>query len=322
MILGDKRNDQLGYQYLPMLPDIKHDKFVIDLLHMFIRIGQVLIDLLVDALTFADGIGSELTKYFSNKHKKTALFADFLHNECNQNKINDGLNLKELRIAFKQNLTGSSLRNIFKKNSEINISSILGTEFEKPSSLWLKFWEIDILLRSNQDYTPEFLENRTKEFHHLFTTTYHFSKMTPYLHFFCFHLHDSYKNVGNLEYFSSQGLEKLNDLSTYQFFGGTNKHKNFIKQILEKDFRMLFLDEKFGEDYSKTNRKNIHKALILERNRRNRELPVVKFDIFSNGTTIEGEKNLGTENGGYFFWAIRSGQIKKIKYKIRSQSGI
>ncbi len=161
-------------------------------------------------------------------------------------------------------MTGSSLRNIFKKNSEINISSILGTEFEKPSQLWLKFWEIDILLRSNQDYTPEFLENRTKEFHHLFTTTYHLSKMTPYLHFFCFHLHDSYNNVGNLEYFSSQGLEKLNDLSTYQFFGGTNKHKNFIKQILEKDFRMLFLDEKFGEDYSKTNRKNIHKALILE----------------------------------------------------------
>jgi len=44
--------------------------------------------------------------------------------------------------------------------------------------------------------------------------------------------------------------------------------------------------------------------MALIRNRRNRELPVVKFDIFSNGTTIEGEKNLGTENGGYFFWVV------------------
>jgi len=316
MIIGDKKNDQLGYQNLPMLPVIKHDKFVIDLLHMFIRIGQVLIDLLIDELTFADGIGSELTRYYSNKHRKTAIFADFLHNECKRSKIIDGLNLKELRIAIKQNLTGTSLRIIFGKNSEINLASILGAEFEKTSKLWLKFWEIDNLLRSEEDYAPEYLENKTKEFHRLFTTKYHLSKMTPYIHFFCFHLHESYKNFGNLEYFSAQGLEKLNDLSTFQFFGGTNKHKNFIKQILEKDFRILYLD-KFEENYSQKNKKKLAMTLNLERKCKNSELPLVKFNrVLQNGVTIETEKNLGTENEGHFIWAVRSGELKKVKYKI------
>jgi len=43
---------------------------------------------------------------------------------------------------------------------------------------------------------------------------------------------------GNLSYWSNEGLEKLNDLTTHDFFSMTNKSKTFIKQMLEKDVRL------------------------------------------------------------------------------------
>ena len=309
---------KLGYQNLPILPEIKHDKFVIDLLHMFIQIGHVLIDLVIDSITFADNI-YDSTKFYFNEHINTAKFANFLHNECKRNRIEEGLNLKELRIAFKQNLTGPPLRIIFRNTfSDFTLSSILGAEYEVPSSLWSKFWEIDTLLRSDENYSPEDLENKTKEFHNYFTTAYHLEKMTPYIHIFCFHLHESYRNFGNLNYFSAQGLEKLNDLSTFDFFGGTNKHKDFIKQMLEKDFRIAFLEDKFDENFSRKENKFKKMALNLERIRKNSELPVVKFTKnLPDGEIIEIEKNLGNENGEYFYWAVRSEELKKIKYIMR-----
>jgi hypothetical protein len=303
-----------------MLPDIRHDKFVIDLLHMFIQIGQVLIDLIIDKIEYKDKYSSQTIKFNRSHHPETAKFADFLHSECKRNKIEEGSEFKEVRNSLKQNLTGQALRIIFQKVSDTlnqtTHNNILGTDYKNDFELWKKFWEIDILLRSDVDYTPEYLENKTKEFHSLFTSMYHLSKITPYIHFFCFHLSESYKNFGNLDYYSAQGFEKLNDLSTFQFFGGTNKHKDFIKQMLEKDFRIAFLEEKFDEGFSKQKHKKKIMDLILERRRKNSELPVVKFTKnLPNGEILETEKKLGTDNEGYFCWAIRSEKLKKIKYK-------
>jgi len=52
-----------------------------------------------------------------------------------------------------------------------------------------------------------------------------------------------HKKYGHLNYFSAQGLEKLNDFSTSDFFRSTNKNKEFIKQILNKDYRMMITGE-------------------------------------------------------------------------------
>jgi len=43
-----------------------------------------------------------------------------------------------------------------------------------------------------------------------------------------------------------KGLEKLNDLSTRQFFSSTNKKGDAIKQMLEKDFRVAYLETIVG----------------------------------------------------------------------------
>ena len=54
-----------------------------------------------------------------------------------------------------------------------------------------------------------------------------------------FYIPDLYIKYGPLNYFSGQGIEKLNDFTTTQFFRCTNKKANFIKQILERDHRMF-----------------------------------------------------------------------------------
>lgn len=59
----------------------------------------------------------------------------------------------------------------------------------------------------------------------------------------CYHLPDQVDLIGNINYFSAQGLEKLNDLTTTEYFLATNKsYKNhsFIMQMLQRDLRLSY----------------------------------------------------------------------------------
>jgi hypothetical protein len=117
---------------------------------------------------------------------------------------------------------------------------------KKISKLWTLYWEIDRRLRSNRrHFSTRYVRLKTREFLKKFLKIYQQKEVTPYIHFFSLHLNEQYEKFGNLNYFSAQGLEKLNDLSTYQFFSSTNKKENFIKQMLEKDFRMALLEDSF-----------------------------------------------------------------------------
>ena len=60
-----------------------------------------------------------------------------------------------------------------------------------------------------------------------------------------FHIPELYRKYGPLNYFSGQGLEKLNDMTTSQYFKSTNKKVGFTKQILERDYRMYEYETNF-----------------------------------------------------------------------------
>ncbi len=221
--------------------------FVIDLLHMFLRVSDVLLDLLIDSIFRADRF-EQNSLFDFERHKSTAILANFLHQKCKRNKTPKGLKLVELRDSLTQNWTGGSKRILFKEitKESSNINTLFGNNFEKTlevSQIWDKFWKLDIMLRSDEAIPAKLIEDKTKEISNLFTKTYLLQKITPYIHFLFYHLHEAYSKFGNLNYYSAQGLEKLNDLSTYQFFGSTNKSKTFIKQMLEKDFRIGFLED-------------------------------------------------------------------------------
>jgi hypothetical protein len=96
----------------------------------------------------------------------------------------------------------------------------------------------------HEEYQPTvMIEYLTAKFLEDFLSLYQRYDITPYLHSMVHHLPEMHKKYGNLNYFSAQGLEKLNDFSTSDFFRSTNKSKEFLKQILNKDYRMMITGE-------------------------------------------------------------------------------
>ena len=69
----------------------------------------------------------------------------------------------------------------------------------------------------------------------LFFSCYQRNDVTPYIHVLSAHLHEfKILSIVTSE-FTLQGLEKLNDLTTRQFFNATNKHNNKRKSKSNKE---------------------------------------------------------------------------------------
>ncbi|RNA04363.1 hypothetical protein BpHYR1_041171 [Brachionus plicatilis] len=71
---------------------------------------------------------------------------------------------------------------------------------------------------------------------------YHRSDVTPYIHAFTNHFHEFIQKELNVNNFNLEGLEKLNDLTTQEYFKASNKRKSTVKQILSKRSRIEKLE--------------------------------------------------------------------------------
>ena len=69
----------------PMFPFITMERVVIDSLHLFLRISDVLINLLIRDLRIADGIDKATTSVHLNKTNATNIktYQQFLNDSCN-----------------------------------------------------------------------------------------------------------------------------------------------------------------------------------------------------------------------------------------------
>ena len=65
-------------------------------------------------------------------------------------------------------------------------------------------------------------------------------EITVYIHIFIHHLWEMMKNLNsvNINLFTLEGLEKLNDMITQYYFRSTNRRKNHVKQIFQKRNRI------------------------------------------------------------------------------------
>jgi len=81
-------------------------------------------------------------------------------------------------------------------------------------------------------------ERRARAWVELYAATYQTKNVTPYMHIYANHVAESIKINGDINRFSQQGLEKLNDLITKWYFRGTN-HKGVtaLTQIIQKKNR-------------------------------------------------------------------------------------
>jgi hypothetical protein len=215
--LMSKAKDHLGYKNDNML-DISPERIVLDILHKFLRVTDVLVDLLLDEIFRSD-------KFFTNTsfdpeiHLNLASLSQFLVNKCEFKSFGLENKAQDIRNYFKS-LMGPKKRILFEIICSKNYLCQLFNNFHKKvlvSRLWECYWKIFETLRSVKNYSL------CKEFLDLFLSIYQTSKITPYIHMLAFHIPELYAKYGPLNCFSRQGLEKLNDMTTSQYFKNTNK---------------------------------------------------------------------------------------------------
>ena len=114
---------------------------------------------------------------------------------------------------------------------------------DKLQALFKDFYEIYIGVIKNE-LNSFSLKDLASKWLELFLDTFHLSKVTPYIHIFCAHLHEFQYLYGNVNLFNQQGLEKLNDLTTIDYFRSTNKSEKSLIQILKKRTRIASYEMK------------------------------------------------------------------------------
>jgi len=244
-IVQSAASEHLGYAHLP-LTDIPYECTLMDILHKFLRVSDLLVEILLDDLFRLDQMYAT-TMYSTTSHRNISILSKYLEAECKLAPLKEGYTPKDIRSHMKS-LQGPSKTVIFEKinsNGLKNIFRKLDKKYEI-TSLWKQYWFIHKKLRSDNtskynfiiNYSSHFFENSCHNLLILFLECYGKERMTPYLHVTCVHLHEMHKLHGNLNYFCNEGLEKLNDLSTSSFFRSTNKRSTFIKQMLERDARL------------------------------------------------------------------------------------
>jgi hypothetical protein len=112
--------------------------------------------------------------------------------------------------------------------------------------VWKDFYKILNIVKENKDVVKsEEIASMTANWLKNYLN-FHFEKtVTPYIHVFCNHLHEFINVHGDVNVFNLEGLEKLNDISTIEFFRSSNRwlerKSNFLIQIIKRRSRLEIL---------------------------------------------------------------------------------
>ena len=228
-----------GYSKTPIFKDIiPISRYIIDMLHLFLRITDTLFNLLIKDCCLADNFDmNNISKFDLSKYKHMNSLQHYLNEKCNVHfkflwtYDNKKLTWRDLvgpeKIRFIDNL---DLKQIFPDHEK----------FDSLSKIWSEFWDILKLVKTVEIESFE-LKKRTHKWLELFLTVYSKATITPYMHAFVYHLHEFVFLFKDVNAFNCQGLEKLNDMTTGQYFKGTNKSVSAIHQILNKRNRLEYL---------------------------------------------------------------------------------
>jgi len=254
-------NDELNDHQEPILKFIEYKNIVVDLLHLNLRVSEKFFELLKFKLTRIDGNDGDIIENRPLLHK----FMIFLRDECNITNpfysskknidkikfrsFNGNEYLKIYSTIFKEYLEydETTKKNILKRK---NFSDIFTENYEpqydnflNESNLWFEFYQIYTEIKNYNIIDLDKLNTDLKNLLETFLTVNEINNNSntifPYLHIFRFHLIEMIQKYGNINKFSTQSLEKLNDFSTQYYHLGTNK-KNFLSQLISKRNRIEF----------------------------------------------------------------------------------
>jgi len=218
------------------------ERVIIDNLHLFLRVADSLINLLILDLRRLDGI-EKCNELDRSKATNIREYEAFLVFSC---KIPFHFYVcKDSRSLKWRDLTGPEKYKLFAK---INLPDLFPNlpNASVIQDIWMQFMALNEILRSEEVSSEEAaaFSVKSKAWLQLYLTVYQSKHVTPYMHALVAHLHEFLQSHGAIVPFTQQGLEKLNDVFTQQYFQSTN-HREYdaLKQLLLKQNRLEALTD-------------------------------------------------------------------------------
>ena len=234
-----------GCKHPPLFPSIPIKNVIIDTLHLFLRVTDTLQNLLILELRRQDAIEKKI--YFNDfdrrKYSHMTAYEKFLNSEC-------GIDFhwtidKETKKLRWRDLTGPEKKDLF---SKINMNILLPSHCKVDSiqKLWKDFVEVYSMICSTMQKEDDIvrLQMKIDSWLQLFLSLYQTKHVTPYMHALVQHVPEFLRKYGNLAIFNQQGLEKLNQMQTKDFFHSTNyRGLDALVMLLQKRNRLHELED-------------------------------------------------------------------------------
>ncbi|CAF1105017.1 unnamed protein product [Brachionus calyciflorus] len=236
-----KKNPHFGYKTDPIISEIPHSNYCIDLLHLFLRISDVLFELLISDLAVLDKLRFN-SEFSEDKHQNLSKLFSFLKDKCGITVKIFKNETKSINLAM-NSLTGINRNKIFERMKLKNLFESNLKNCDKIDEIWSKFYTIYTSLKKDTIPDADQIKLSTSEWLNLFLSIYQRNDVTPYIHAFTNHLHQFVSRNININHFNLEGLEKLNDFTTCDYFRATNKRKNSSEQILKKRCRIEYFEQ-------------------------------------------------------------------------------
>eukprot|EP00112_Aurelia_sp_Birch-Aquarium-sp1_P026799 Seg9737.2 transcript_id=Seg9737.2/GoldUCD/mRNA.D3Y31 product="hypothetical protein" protein_id=Seg9737.2/GoldUCD/D3Y31 len=229
-------------QNKPLFDFIEIDHVVIDTLHLFLRICDVLIENLILRMKTEDAIqksifssGFDVTKYKQMKH-----YVDLL------NSLGIPFSFatnKDSRKMEYRSLNGPEKLLLFDR---IKVADVLPNyeDSGKLQKLWDDFIQLYVELRKSFDCdaTIDAFKKSVEAWIKDFLYFYETHQVTSYMHAFRCHVPQLLNMYGNIAFFNQQGLEKYNHTASKDYFRSTN-HRGIeaLRQLMLKKNRINHL---------------------------------------------------------------------------------
>jgi len=238
--LSSNSKNRFNCSNKPIFSFIPMERVVIDHLHLFLRISDVLITLLIRDLEIVDDLHDKLPN--KKKGKSLVTYKEFLNGPC---KIKFAWYIdKESKRLKCRDLTGPEKIRLFEN---IDFPKLFPTlpNTDKVQKLWKDFYSLVQQLRKPQCDDIDQFERSAKTWVTDFVHLYQSKDVTPYMHAFSMHVSQFLRLHGNISSFTQQGLEKVNDITT-KFYQRASNHHDFesLQQILQKHNRLETLEHR------------------------------------------------------------------------------
>ena len=195
---------------MPLFPTVPIDHIVVDMLHHFLRVTDVL---LLD-IRRMDAIVKCISESNLNSSENLHKLETFLHEDCHiPFKFFYCKDAKDLRW---RDLMGPEKLVVFNK---IDLPTLFPDlpKIHGIQLLWKQFKNLYDKLHSETIFSTVQVEENAKQWVKDFTKIYQTKHVTPYMHILAMHVPEFLKSYGNLITFTQQELEEYNDQMTIDF---------------------------------------------------------------------------------------------------------